>query len=99
MLMIGVVSDERIESERARTRSDSEPALCPAAVQTDILQQIAVQSVRQIRRRLSVQPPQRLVVRVAPEPSVGGGQTDIVVGNVRVAEQPGQQEREYASRY
>ena len=88
-----VGNDEEFESERACTRSDSEPALGPAAVQTDILQQLAVQSVRQVWWRLSVQPPQRLVVRVAPEPSVGGGQTDVVVGNLRVTEQPGQESR------
>src|SRR5688572_15523002 len=82
-----------IESERACTRSDSEPALGPAAVQADILQQLAVQPVRQVWWRLTVQPPQRLVVRVAPEPSVGGGQTDVVVGNLRVTEQPGQESR------
>src|SRR5512147_1853362 len=81
------------EVRSGRERPPPEPALGPAAVQTDILQQLAVQSVRYLRWRLSVQPPQRLVVRVAPELSVGGGQTDVMVGDLRVTEQPGQESR------
>src|SRR5262245_17588712 len=81
------------EVNSGRERPLLKPALGPAAVQTDILQQLAAQSVRYLRWRLSVQPPHLLVVRVASEPSVGGGQTDVVLGNVRVAEQPGQERR------